>query len=347
MYHQTKKSDYQYELPESLIARYPLAKRSDSRLLVATPFKDRVEIIDSGVVNFAEYLRAEDLLVMNNTRVLPARMYGTKASGGKIEIMVERTLDEHHVRAYLRASKSPKVGSELFIHDYVVTVAEKKDGLFTLSSFIPWQEIMQINGEMPIPPYMDRNAEALDSERYQTVYAKTPGAVAAPTAGLHFDGDLLAKIAEKGIARAEVTLHVGAGTFQPVREEDLNAHVMHEEWLSVPEETVEAVKQCRARGGRVIAIGTTSLRALESAAQDGQLLAGSGDTNLFISPGYRFNVVDALFTNFHLPESTLLMLVSAFAGMENIRTIYRHAVEEQYRFYSYGDAMFLTNQLSN
>lgn len=347
MYHTYKKSDFTYHLPEALIARYPLANRSDSRLLVGMPNHDgAITIEDSLVKKLADFLQPKDLLVMNNTRVLPARMYGTKESGGKVEIMVERTLDAHHVRAYLRASKTPKPDSQLFIGEQKITVQAKHDGLFTLYSAEPWHIIMTANGEMPIPPYMDRNAENLDSERYQTIYAKTLGAVAAPTAGLHFDETLLEIIDTLGVTRTEVTLHVGAGTFQPVREEDLNAHVMHEEWFNVSDETVEAIAACKARGGRVIAIGTTSLRALEACAQDGTLKAGAGDTNLFISPGYSFKVVDALFTNFHLPESTLLMLVSAFAGIENIRTLYQHAIQNRYRFYSYGDAMFLTQRLS-
>lgn len=346
MHHIYKKSDFIYELPEALIARYPLEHRSDSRLLVSHPCSENEVLLqDSLVKNFVDFLQPNDLLVMNNTRVLPARMFGIKPSGGKVEIMVERTLDTHYVRAYLRASKTPKPEAQLFIDSYAVTVTAKNDGLFTLYSDTPWREIMSKNGEMPIPPYMDRDVEDMDSERYQTVYAKHPGAVAAPTAGLHFDDDLLAKIAALGVARTEVTLHVGAGTFQPVREEDLNAHVMHEEWFNVPRETVEAIATCKARGGRVIAIGTTSLRALEASAQSGELQAGAGDTNLFISPGYQFKVIDALFTNFHLPESTLLMLVSAFAGIENIRKIYQHAIDNCYRFYSYGDAMFLTQRL--
>lgn len=346
MHHTCQKSDFLYDLPEALIARFPLSERSESRMLVVDPQSEKqAQLIDSHVRQLTEYLRPDDLLVMNNTRVLPARLFGQKASGGKVEVMVERTLDPYRVRAYLRASKTPKPGSLLLIGGYEIEVVAKNDGLFTLKSDILWQEIMLAHGEMPIPPYLDRQAEALDGERYQTVYAQTPGAVAAPTAGLHFDADLLAKIDAMGVKRAEITLHVGAGTFQPVREEDLNAHVMHEEWLSVSETVVAAVAECRARGGRVIAIGTTSLRALESASVRGELRAGSGDTDLFISPGYSFQCVDALFTNFHLPESTLLMLVSAFAGVENIRAAYRHAIAARYRFFSYGDAMLLTRRL--
>lgn len=345
MYHTTVKSDYQYELPDELIARYPLAERSASRLLACTPSADGVSLQDLHTADLPELLRPNDLLVMNNTRVLPARMYGTKASGGKIEIMAERTLDTHRIRAYLRASKASKPDSTISIGADSITVTDKQNGLYTLQSERPWQDIMRENGEMPIPPYMDRHAESLDSERYQTIYAKNPGAVAAPTAGLHIDAALLGRLDRLGIQRTEVTLHVGAGTFQPVREENLNDHVMHEEWLNVPQAAVDAVNACRANGGRVIAIGTTSLRALEAASQSGSLQAASCDTSLFISPGYQFRTVDALFTNFHLPESTLLMLVSAFAGLDNIRRIYQHAIAERYRFYSYGDAMFLSCRL--
>lgn len=346
MKHTYHKSDFNYDLPEDLIARYPLEHRSDSRLLVATPVNaEEVTIEDSAVKRFIDYLRPEDLLVMNNTRVLPARLHGVKESGGKIEVMIERTMTPHKVRAYLKASKAPKEGSKIVIGDYAVMVTEKHEGLFTLTSETEWAEIMTALGEMPIPPYLDRPAEALDDERYQTVIAHEPGAVAAPTAGLHFDEAMLQAIAAKGIKKVEITLHVGAGTFQPVRTENLNEHVMHEEWLHVSQEVVDEIAACRARGGRVVAIGTTSMRALEASSQSGKTVAGSGDTNLFITPGYEFKCVDALFTNFHLPESTLIMLVSAFAGVANIRKIYQHAIAERYRFFSYGDAMFLTRRL--
>lgn len=346
MQHTYRKSDFNYDLPQALVARYPLANRSDSRLLIATP-KSRGEVVigDSVVAQLADYLNPEDLLVMNDTRVLPARLRGVKESGGKVEILVERMMAPQRVRAYLRASKTPKIGVTLLVGKDKIRVSARHGALFTLASDRPWQEIMATQGEMPIPPYLARNAEACDSERYQTVYAHAPGAVAAPTAGLHFDCALLGRIAAKGIARVEITLHVGGGTFAPVREENLNAHVMHEEWFSVGREVVGAIADCRARGGRVVAIGTTSLRALESVTTSGIVAAGSGDTDLFISPGYHFQCVDALFTNFHLPESTLIMLVSAFAGMDNIHRIYRHAIDKRYRFYSYGDAMLLTRRL--
>lgn len=337
-----KKSDFSYHLPDELIARYPLAQRSASRLLHVHPISSHsADLHDCQVTDFISLLNDNDLLVFNNTRVLPARLHGCKASGGKVEILIERLKSAHEVRAYIRASKSPKAGSELNISGYQVTVIGRDDALFTLSSKTPWQELLSKTGEMPIPPYLDREAEKLDDERYQTVYSAVPGAVAAPTAGLHFDQAMLDSISERGISTAEVTLHVGAGTFQPVRHENLDEHVMHEEWLQVSEATVKAVNDCKARKGRVVAIGTTSLRALESAAQSGSLQSFVGDTNLFITPGDQFNCVDALFTNFHLPESTLLMLVSAFAGMNNIRQAYQHAIAKKYRFYSYGDAMFI------
>ncbi|WP_072280943.1 tRNA preQ1(34) S-adenosylmethionine ribosyltransferase-isomerase QueA [Rappaport israeli] len=336
------KSDFYYQLPEALIARYPLSQRSASRMLLVKPnLEEVVQLLDLQVVDFVDLLSERDLLVFNNTKVLPARLQGQKSTGGKVEILVERLKSPYEVRAYLRASKTPKVGATLHIGAISVVVLSREQALFTLQSTLPWQEIMQQHGQMPIPPYLDREAQQLDNERYQTVYAKELGAVAAPTAGLHFDKRMLQAIRQRQIPCTEVTLHVGAGTFQPVREEDLSAHVMHEEWLCVEAQTVAAIEACKARGGRVIAIGTTSLRALESAAQEGHLKPWSGDTNLFITPGYRFKVVDALFSNFHLPESTLLMLVSAFAGYEAIREAYAHAIKQRYRFYSYGDAMFI------
>lgn len=341
------KSDFHYDLPDERIARYPLPERSAARMLVARAMDaNTVELGDRQVRNLPDYLDPADLLVFNNTRVLPARLYGHKASGGKIEILIERLKSPHEASAYIRASKSPQAGSTLHVGNATLRVGDRDDALFTLySDGAPWQELLAVHGEMPIPPYLERRAQDSDSERYQTVYAKHSGAVAAPTAGLHFDEALLAAIAARGVQRAEITLHVGAGTFQPVRHENLAEHIMHEEWLTVGEDVVDAVAACRARGGRVIAIGTTALRALESAAAGGSLAPYTGDTRLFITPGYRFRVVDALFTNFHLPESTLLMLVSAFAGYDNIRRTYQHAIAHDYRFYSYGDAMFLPKRL--
>lgn len=336
------KSDFHYNLPDDLIARHPLPERSGARLLVV----EGEALADREVRDLVSMLRDEDLLVFNNTRVLPARLFGEKASGGKVEILIERLKSPNLASAYVRASKAPKAGSVLHVGGQTIEVVGRDEALFLLQSAQAWQALLAAHGEMPIPPYLERAADDSDDERYQTVYAKHPGAVAAPTAGLHFDAALLAAIAARGIATAEVTLHVGAGTFQPVRHENLAEHVMHEEWLCVGQEVVDAVAACKARGGRVVAVGTTSLRALESAAASGRLQAFEGDTDLFITPGYRFRVVDALFTNFHLPESTLLMLVSAFAGYENIRAAYRHAIGQGYRFYSYGDAMFLPGNMN-
>ena len=342
-----QKSDFQYDLPEALIARYPLPERSASRLLLAE-VQDEAQVClqDKQVRDLLEHVDARDLLVFNNTRVLPARLFAHKESGGKVEVLLERVRNAFQASAYVRASKSPRAGSVLLLGADRIHVEGRDEALFLLRSERPWAEVLAEHGEMPIPPYLERAAEEADAERYQTVFNKHPGAVAAPTAGLHFDAAMLAAMAAKGIATAEVTLHVGAGTFQPVRHEDLRAHVMHQEWLQVDGDVVQAVRDCRARGGRVVAIGTTSLRALESAAQGGELAPFQGDTDLFITPGYRFRVVDALFTNFHLPESTLLMLVSAFAGFANTRAIYAHAIAAQYRFFSYGDAMFLPRRLA-
>jgi S-adenosylmethionine:tRNA ribosyltransferase-isomerase len=334
-------ADFRFELPEALIARHPLAERRASRLLVLDG--------DTGTLNhrhFAdllEYLRPGDLMVFNNTRVIPARLFGQKASGGKLEILVERVLDSHRVLAHVRSSKSPKPGSILLIDGGgEAEMVARHDALFELKFAEEVLPLLDRVGHMPLPPYIDRPDEDADRERYQTVYARHAGAVAAPTAGLHFDQPLLEAIAARGVASAFVTLHVGAGTFQPVRVERIEDHHMHHEWLEVGQDVVDAVAACRARGGRVIAVGTTSVRSLESAARDGELRAFSGDTDIFLYPGRPFHVVDALVTNFHLPESTLLMLVSAFAGYPETMAAYAAAVEQGYRFFSYGDAMFIT-----
>ncbi|MDH4570857.1 tRNA preQ1(34) S-adenosylmethionine ribosyltransferase-isomerase QueA [Pseudomonas sp. BN414] len=334
-------ADFHFELPEALIARHPLAERRASRLLVLNG--------ESGALNhrhftdLLEYLRPGDLMVFNNTRVIPARLFGQKASGGKLEILVERVLDSHRVLAHVRSSKSPKPGSMLQIDGGgEAEMVARHDALFELKFAEEVLPLLDRVGHMPLPPYIDRPDEDADRERYQTVYARHAGAVAAPTAGLHFDQDLLAAIAAKGVESAFVTLHVGAGTFQPVRVERIEDHHMHCEWLEVGQDVVDAVAACRARGGRVVAVGTTSVRSLESAARDGQLKAFSGDTDIFLYPGRPFHVVDALVTNFHLPESTLLMLVSAFAGYPETMAAYAAAVEQGYRFFSYGDAMFIT-----
>ncbi|MDD0844721.1 tRNA preQ1(34) S-adenosylmethionine ribosyltransferase-isomerase QueA [Pseudomonas sp. Gutcm_11s] len=336
-------ADFHFDLPDDLIARHPLAERSSSRLLVLDG--------ESGALahrQFADllgYLRPGDLMVFNDTRVIPARLFGQKASGGKLEILVERVLDSHRVLAHVRSSKSPKPGSLIHIEGGgEAEMVARHDALFELRFAEEVLPLLDRVGHMPLPPYIDRADEAADRERYQTVYSDRDkaGAVAAPTAGLHFDDALLAAIREKGIETAFVTLHVGAGTFQPVRVERIEDHHMHREWLQVGQDVVDAVAACRARGGRVVAVGTTSVRSLESAAREGELKAFSGDTDIFLYPGKRFHVVDALVTNFHLPESTLLMLVSAFAGYPQTMAAYAAAVEQRYRFFSYGDAMFIT-----
>ncbi|MGA1691653.1 MAG: tRNA preQ1(34) S-adenosylmethionine ribosyltransferase-isomerase QueA, partial [Sedimenticolaceae bacterium] len=288
-------------------------------------------------------LRAGDLLVFNNTRVMSARLHGQKSTGGRVEILIERVIEPTRCLAHVRASKSPKVGSTLRVEDAKITMVARHDNLFELQleSAGDFYQLMESHGHMPLPPYIDRDDGADDEERYQTVFAKEMGAVAAPTAGLHFDDAMLQSLTDMDVEQAEVTLHVGAGTFQPVKTENLDEHIMHSEWLSVSDETVEKIKACKAGGGRVVAVGTTSVRSLETAAKDGELKPYQGDTRLFIRPGYQFQVVDLLLTNFHLPQSTLLMLVSAFAGYENIMRAYRHAVEQRYRFFSYGDAMLL------
>lgn len=334
-------ADFHFDLPDALIARHPLAERRASRLLVLQG--DNGELRHRQFVDLLEYLRPGDLMVFNNTRVIPARLFGQKASGGKLEILVERVLDNHRVLAHVRSSKSPKPGSLIHIEGGgEAEMVARHDALFELRFNEEVLPLLQRVGHMPLPPYIDRADETADRERYQTVYADRAGAVAAPTAGLHFDEALLEAIAAKGVERAFVTLHVGAGTFQPVRVERIEDHHMHLEWLEVDQSVVDAVAACKARGGRVIAVGTTSVRSLETAARSGELQAFSGDTNIFIYPGRPFHVVDALVTNFHLPESTLLMLVSAFAGYPETMAAYAAAVEQQYRFFSYGDAMFIT-----
>ncbi|GKX53969.1 S-adenosylmethionine:tRNA ribosyltransferase-isomerase [Leminorella grimontii] len=341
-------SDFSFELPESLIARYPQEQRSACRLLGLNG--ESGELSDGVFTDVLDKLEAGDLLVFNNTRVIPARLFGRKASGGKIEMLVERVLDDHRVLAHVRASKAPKPGAQLLLGDdesIPATMVARHDALFEVR-FDDGRDVLAIlnaAGHMPLPPYIDRPDEEADRELYQTVYSEKPGAVAAPTAGLHFDEPLLEALRQKGVEMAFVTLHVGAGTFQPVRVDDVKEHVMHSEYAEVPQDVVDAVLACKARGNRVIAVGTTSVRSLESAAQasgEGVLQPFFNDTAIFIYPGYRFRVIDALITNFHLPESTLIMLVSAFAGYANTMKAYRQAVEKQYRFFSYGDAMFIT-----
>jgi S-adenosylmethionine:tRNA ribosyltransferase-isomerase len=335
-------SDFDYELPPELIAQHPAAERTASRLLhldgrtcalVDRAFRDLVPLLDPA-----------DLLVVNDTRVIKARLHGRKDTGGEVEVLVERVLDAHRALAQVRASKTPQAGRRLvFAGACEAEVLGRHGDFFELRFGDGVLDVLSRHGEVPLPPYITHAAGGEDEGRYQTVYAKVPGAVAAPTAGLHFDEALLAAIRTRGVAVAPVTLHVGAGTFQPVRVDDVSQHVMHSEWYSIPEATVAAIASARERRGRVVAVGTTALRALESAAAlgGGAVAAGTAETRLFIVPGYRFQAVDRLVTNFHLPRSTLLMLVSAFAGADNIRRAYRHAVEHRYRFFSYGDAMLL------
>lgn len=344
-------ADFSFELPESLIAHYPQAERSACRLL---QLDGPSGALTHGVfTDLLDKLEAGDLLVFNNTRVIPARMFGRKVSGGKIEVLVERVLDDHRVLAHVRASKAPKPGAELLLGDdesIAAIMVARHETLFELR-FNDERDVFTIlnaAGHMPLPPYIARPDEDADRELYQTVYSEKPGAVAAPTAGLHFDEPLLAALRAKGVEMAFVTLHVGAGTFQPVRVETIEDHVMHAEYAEVPQDVVDAVLACKARGKRVVAVGTTSVRSLESAAaasKEALIAPFFGDTSIFIYPGYHYQVIDALVTNFHLPESTLIMLVSAFAGYKNTMNAYQQAVAEQYRFFSYGDAMFISRNL--
>ena len=334
--------DFDYLLPQECIAQAPLAERSASRLLVMRG----VELADCHFTNLPDLLLPGDLLVMNDTRVLHARLLGQKETGGQVEVLVERVTGDDKVLAQVRASKSPKPGGHLRLEDSFDAEVLGREGEFYLLRF-PGDvvELIEKHGRLPLPPYIERGAASADEERYQTVFARERGSVAAPTAGLHFDAPLLEGLRDKGVGIAHVTLHVGAGTFQPVRVQDLSRHRMHIERYRVPQATAEAIAATHQRGGRVIAVGTTSLRTLESAAHpDGSLKVGAGETALFVTPGYQFRVADILITNFHLPKSTLLMLVSAFGGMEPIRTAYRHAIASGYRFFSYGDAMFIERQ---
>ena len=351
-----KTSDFHFDLPEHLIAQAPLSDRSGSRMLVLDG--------PTGNVSHRQFLELEalvhsgDLLIFNNTRVIPARLYGQKQTGGRVEILIERLKGDGSVLAHVRASKSPKKGSLINItsdangdiSDFSLRVTGRSGALFELEAKTGnVSQMMRLHGHMPLPPYIDREDTEEDRERYQTVYAKRDGAVAAPTAGLHFDGPLLELLRLKGVETAYVTLHVGAGTFQPVRVDDINNHKMHSEWLEVDKVCVDAIRACRERGGRVIAVGTTSVRSLETAAASGEVAVGcpalfQGDSDIFLYPGCDFRVVDAMITNFHLPESTLIMLVSAFAGYEETMAAYKAAVQKEYRFFSYGDAMFVTRK---
>ncbi|HSD59892.1 MAG TPA: tRNA preQ1(34) S-adenosylmethionine ribosyltransferase-isomerase QueA [Burkholderiales bacterium] len=334
--------DFDYALPEELIAQHPPESRGDSRLLHLDGRSGTLE--NAHFRDLPRFVRPNDLLVFNDTRVIKARLFGRKASGGQVEVLVERILDANHALAQVRASHAPTEGSQLLLAGDLTATVTGRNGEFFQLRFegpAPVFEALERVGSVPLPPYITRPPDVVDEDRYQTVYAREPGAVAAPTAGLHFDPAMLKRLREAGAEAAFVTLHVGAGTFQPVRVLHVAEHQMHVEWCEVPEETVAAVDQARALGGRVMAVGTTTLRALESAARGGDIQPGRGDTNLFIVPGFRFRVVDRLLTNFHLPKSTLMMLVAAFGGLENIRRAYRHAVDSRYRFLSYGDAMLI------
>ncbi|MFN3749860.1 MAG: tRNA preQ1(34) S-adenosylmethionine ribosyltransferase-isomerase QueA [Thiobacillus sp.] len=332
-------ADFDFDLPPELIAQFPAAERAASRLLhvdAGGGLHDRM------FRDLPALLRPDDLLVMNDTRVIKARLFGTKDSGGRVELLVERVTNEFEALAFIRASHAPRPGSTIRLDaDVTLDVLARENDLTLLRFPAPVLGVLDRCGRLPLPPYIVHAPTEEDETRYQTVYASEPGAVAAPTAGLHFDEAMLATLAAQGIRSARVTLHVGAGTFQPVRVENIADHTMHSERYTLPQATVAAIVETRARGGRVVAVGTTSLRALEAAAGTGELRAGSDETDIFITPGYAFRVVDALITNFHLPKSTLLMLVSAFSGVETIRAAYAHAVKARYRFFSYGDAMFL------
>ena len=342
-------SDFSFELPEELIASFPLEQRTASRLLCLDG--ESGELADRQFSDIVDVLSPGDLLVFNNTRVIPARLYGQKETGGKVEVLIERVTSEKTALAHVRSSRSPKEGAVLQLEGGIqASVTGRQGNLFELSFVIEGSLInaLEEHGHMPLPPYMNREDQLEDRERYQTVYNQKPGAVAAPTAGLHFDEALIEKIKDKGVNTAFVTLHVGAGTFQPVKVETVDEHQMHAEYIEVSEEVCEQVKATKAAGGRVIAVGTTSVRCLESAAAKNdtdELAPFTGDTNIFIYPGYKYQIVDRLITNFHLFESTLLMLVSAFAGYDNTMNAYQHAVAEKYRFFSYGDAMFISPKL--
>jgi len=340
-----KRSDFHYELPSDLIAQAPLPERSASRLLVVPP--DPAAFVDAAIRDLPQWLRPGDLLVFNDTRVIPARLFGQKATGGRVEILVERLLPNDHALVQISASKSPRAGSRIALDAGGEVEVLGREGEFYRVRFHvaePLVDWLQHAGRLPLPPYIHRDPGDDDAARYQTVFARVPGAVAAPTAGLHFDAALLDAVRAAGVETAHITLHVGAGTFQPVRVDDLDQHAMHSEWLDVSAALAETIRRTRGRGGRVIAVGTTVVRALESAMRDGEVQAFSGDTNIFIKPGVAVRSIDALLTNFHLPESTLLMLVSAFAGQERMFAAYAHAIERRYRFFSYGDAMLLFPQ---
>jgi len=341
-----RKQDFQFELPQHLIADKPCEKRSDSRLLIVNPRSQSMK--HRQFYQLVDLLQPDDCLIFNNTKVIPARLLGQRDSGGKVEVLIERVNGENVCIAQIKASNTPKGDVRINISkDFVLKVTGREKAFFVLENLSdkPLLDLIEEFGEMPLPPYIERKAEDFDKLRYQTVYAEQAGAVAAPTAGLHFDQALLDKIQDKGISYDFVTLHVGAGTFSPIRVDDVRDHIMHSEWFSVPESVVKLVAKTRSKGGRVIAVGTTSVRCLESASVSGKLQATTGETDIFIIPGYDFKSVDALVTNFHLSESTLIMLVSAFAGKEFIMQAYEEAIHNEYRFFSYGDSMLIENRM--
>ncbi len=336
-----KTRDFDYQLPDELIAQHPLPERSDSRLLCLD--RRSGELHDCMFTELLQRLQPGDLLVFNDTKVIPARLHAHKVTGGRVEVFIERVLSRHSVKAMLKSSKAVRIGQAVLLDGEAVFFVAGKRGMFYLleSPEHPIDALLQAHGHVPLPPYIQRADEAIDANRYQTVYAQHAGAVAAPTAGLHFSEHMLQQLKALGVHSAFVTLHVGAGTFQPVKTDDVLTHRMHKEWLNVSADCVAAVQQCRRRGGRVIAVGTTAVRSLETAARSGTLAPYCGDTDVFIYPGHRFQVIDGLITNFHLPQSTLLMLVSALAGREAVLRAYAHAVAQRYRFFSYGDAMLI------
>jgi S-adenosylmethionine:tRNA ribosyltransferase-isomerase len=335
-----KLSEFDYILPEERIARYPTPNRRDSRLLVLDGPTGAIN--DSYFKDLLALIRPNDCLVFNDTKVIPARIFGHKTTGGRVEILIERLRSTHEALCHVKGSKGLKDGASIHFEGAQATVLGREGNCLNLAFDTPILPLLDRLGEVPLPPYFERKPEELDMDRYQTVYARHPGAVAAPTAGLHFDKAMLDALDAMGVKRVHVTLHVGAGTFQPVKTEDITEHVMHAEWAEVSEAACEAMRQAKAAGGRIIAVGTTSLRSLESASTEEGVFPFSGETRLFIYPGYQFKIVDVLITNFHLPKSTLLMLVSAFAGYDHIRAAYQHAIEKGYSFFSYGDAQFLT-----
>ncbi|MBT3347623.1 MAG: tRNA preQ1(34) S-adenosylmethionine ribosyltransferase-isomerase QueA [Thiotrichales bacterium] len=349
--YRSKKSDFHFDIPKQLIAQTPPVQRGKSRMLIL----DGEKVVDSNFSSILKLLNSNDLLVFNDTKVIPARLFGKKESGGKVELLIERILDESRILTHIRASKSPKSGTKLWLEDSLSATVVGRSGEFfevefefttSTNSNNPYTSVVDLLedvGRLPLPPYIEREPDENDRKRYQTVYARHKGAVAAPTAGLHFTDELLKQIKERGVAAGFVTLHVGAGTFQPVRTENIEDHIMHSEWLEVSDKLCEQVRATQQRGGRVVAVGTTAVRSLESASNSGTLKPMRGDTDIFITPGYKFKTVDALLTNFHLPESTLMMLVTAFGGYNEVMNAYRHAVREKYHFFSYGDAMFISS----